>query len=168
MLLTVLTSSIRGSPTSSHQSSLLKCQQVPANTHLNHIKKNRSKWSGHSSWENIPGVTNINKKVLPSSLTASSIALRHWIWSKSDYCKCTYMLQSYCKNILKKAHVHFFPLTSLTVHVFSTIMSISMPAEGAEPTEKCKKSCKAGEILTLVKHFPMLVTLICILSFFFF
>lgn len=60
----------------------------------------------------------------------------------------------------------FFPLTSLTVHVFSTIMSISMPAEGAEPTEKCKKSCKAGEILTSVKHFPMLVTLICILFFF--
>lgn len=61
----------------------------------------------------------------------------------------------------------FFPLTSLTVHDFSTIMSISMPAEGAEPTEKCKKSCKAGEILTSAKHFPMLVTLICILLFFF-
>lgn len=34
-----LTSSISGSPTSSHQSSLLKCQQVPANTHLKEIRK---------------------------------------------------------------------------------------------------------------------------------
>lgn len=37
---------------------------------------------------------------------------------------------------------HLF-LTSLTVQVFSTIMSTSIPAEGAVPTEKCKKSWNA-------------------------
>lgn len=48
---------------------------------------------------------------------------------QNKYMKCTFMYVSF--------------LTSLTVQEFSTIMSISMPAEGAVPTEKCKKSCNA-------------------------
>lgn len=47
-----------------------------------------------------------------------------------------------CRKIYEH-DVQFYFLTSLTVIVFSTIMSISMPAEGAAPTVKCKKSCKA-------------------------